>query len=164
MAYETTSVAVDKSQADIRKILRRHDADQFTFGEATTLDGVRWAGLEFIIDSTLVRMRVPMKPPDPAWLHNRLQRARTKMRADFVEEHFEQEEKRIWRVLYWSIKARMEAVEEGVETFQQAFLAHLVNPASGLTLWEQVRSQVEAGALRVGGPGLAELVEEADRG
>jgi hypothetical protein len=102
-------------------------------------------------------MRVPMNPPDERWLRGKLQRARSKSRDDFVAEHYEQEERRIWRVLYWSIKARMEAVEEGVETFQQAFLAHLVDPSTNRTLWEQVRSSVEAGALQVGGPGLPAL-------
>ena len=158
MAYENTPVAVDKSQGDIRKILRRQDADQFQFGEATMPDGTRWAGLEFVIDATLVRMRVQMKPADEKWVEGKVKRARSKGREDFLEEHYEQEERRIWRVLYWSIKARMEAVEEGVETFHQAFLAHMVDPGSNRTIWENIRGQVDAGALQIGGQGLRELV------
>jgi hypothetical protein len=38
----------------------------------------------------------------------------------------EQEARRIWRVMAWNLKARLISVEEGVETFAEAFLAHLV--------------------------------------
>ena len=51
----------------------------------------------------------------------------------------------------------MIAVEENVETFEQAFLAHLVNPATGRTLWQHIAPAIEEGAFRLGGSGLAAL-------
>ncbi|WP_108665137.1 hypothetical protein [Euzebya rosea] len=157
MAYENTSVAVDKSQSEIRRILRKHGADTFQFGEAD-IQGTRWAALEFVLDATRVRMRVPMSQPDEKAIKAKLSRARSKTRADFEGEHYEQEERRIWRVLYWSIKARMESVEEGVETFHEAWLAHLVDPATGRTLYETAKVAIDRGDLQVGGPGLPQLM------
>ena len=40
--------------------------------------------------------------------------------------------------MHWNLKARLEAVEEDVETFEQAFLSHLVNPGTNLTVWEEI--------------------------
>jgi hypothetical protein len=61
----------------------------------------------------------------------------------------EQEAKRIWRVLAWNLKARLEAVEEGVETFEEAFLAHLLDERTGETVYEQL---VRTGTVELGAP------------
>jgi hypothetical protein len=50
----------------------------------------------------------------------------------------EQEAKRIWRVMAWNLKARLVAVDEGVETFEEAFLAHLLDERTGRTIYEQL--------------------------
>lgn len=157
MAYENTDVAVEKSQGDLRKLLSKYGADRFTFGESIDLEGMRWAGVEFTHDGHLVRLVAPLKPPNEKWIRDKVRRARTKTRADFEAEHAEQEAKRIWRVLYWSLKSRLVAIEEGVETFEQAFLAHLVDPASDRTLWQSMKPAVERGTFKIGGPGLPEL-------
>lgn len=154
MAYENTSVTTDKSQAEIRGLLRDHGATRFTFGESTDLEGVRWAGIEFEHAGHMVRMVAPMKPPDEKWVRDKVRRARTKTRQDIENEAYEQEERRIWRVIRWSLKSRMVAIDEGLETFQQAFLAHLVDPSSDRTVWQTVKPQVEAGVFKIGGPGL----------
>lgn len=157
MAYENTSVNVEKSQAEIRELLKDHGAERFTFGESTDLQGVRWAGVEFQHGGHLVRIVAPLKPADEKWLRGKVQRARSRTRADFEREHYDQEERRIWRVLRWTLKSRMVAIDEGVETFEQAFLAHLVDPASDRTLWQAMKPTVEAGALKIGGRGLPAL-------
>lgn len=160
MAYETTSVAVEKSQGDIRKLLADFGADQFQFGEGTKPN--RWAGVTFRHDSHVVLIRVDLKEPDEKLLKAKADRARTRTLRDFRNEHWDQEARRIWRVLYWSLKARMVAVEEGVETFEQAFLAHLQNPTTGLTLWQHIQPAIDQGAFRIGGAGLAALTAKAD--
>lgn len=157
MAYENTEVSVEKSQGDLRKLLTKYGADRFTFGESVDLEDVRWAGVEFTHDGHLVRMVAPLKPPDEKWVRGKVQRARSKTREDFVAEHHEQEARRIWRVVFWSLKSRLVAIEEGVETFEQAFLAHLVDPASDRTLWQHIAPSVEAGTLKIGGRGLPAL-------
>ena len=52
----------------------------------------------------------------------------------------------------WNLKARMVAVEENVETFEQAFLAHLLDPRSGRTIYEHL---AEDGHVELPAPLLA---------
>lgn len=157
MAYENTQVSVEKSQGEIRTLLNKHGASQFRMSEGTGPDGNWWVGVEFVHDDHLVRMAVPLKPPDENWLNGKVRRARTKTREDFLREHNEQEGKRIWRVILWSLKARLVSVEEGLETFEQAFLAHMVDPGTGRTVWDQIRPHVESGRMQMGGGGLPAL-------
>jgi hypothetical protein len=153
MAYENTEVAVERSQGEIRKLLYKYEAANFAFTE-TSHEGQRWAAIDFVLHEQRVRMRVPLKPADERAIRLKAQRARTKTFADIEREVVEQEAKRIWRVMFHTLKARLVSVEEGVETFEEAFLSHLVDPITGLTMWEAVKSAVEAGALKAGGPGL----------
>jgi hypothetical protein len=160
MAYETTNVAVEKSQSEIRKLLLIFGAGEFQFGEGTGIDQRRWAGVSFRHDGHTVMMQAPLKDPDEAErkrIDNTVQRARSRSRAAIEAEYWEQEERRIWRVLFWSLKSRMIAVEEGVEEFEQAFLAHLVDPRTGVTLWQHVQPAIEQGHFRLGGSGMKSL-------
>lgn len=150
-SYETTSVPIAKSQSELRILLQKFGAQQFTFGE-----GVDWAGVEFVHADQLVRVRCPLRAPTVEQI--RAQRKVSRLPEDrTVDLLANREAMRIWRVLVWTIKARLIAVEEGVETFESAFLSHLVDPASNRTVWEQVREPIEAGMLRLGGPGLKAL-------
>lgn len=162
MAYESTSVSVEKSQGEIRKLLYDHGARNFAFSEAE-VDNLSWAAVDFIHQDQRVRMRVPLKPIDRNLLADRVQRAQTRTRDEIERQMIDQEAKRIWRVMFHGLKARLVSVEEGVETFEEAFLAHLVDPMSGLTMWEAMKGAVESGALKIGGPGVmsAPLVELA---
>lgn len=153
MAYETTSVSVDKSQAEIRKLLLDYGAERFLFGEDVR-DGVRWVGIEFGHDGNVVRMSVPLKMPDENPLREKARRATTRTFDQILSEAVEQEARRVWRVIFWSLKARMVAVEEQLETFEQAFLAHLVDPASNMTVWQALAPTVTSGEFKSGGMGL----------
>lgn len=157
MSYENTSVTVEKSQSDIRKVLRKYSADSITFGERIDADDVTHIGVEFTYNETRVRLTAQIPPPDPKVIVSRSQRARTKTAGQIREELQEQEMKRLWRVLHWSIKVRMESIEEGLETFEQSFLPHIVDPASGRTVFDVISPALNAGALRLGGNGLKEL-------
>lgn len=156
-SYATTQVTVEKSQGEIRKLLTKHGASQFQFSEGVGPNDSWWVGVTFVHDDHLVRVAVPLKDMDEGELSGKVRRARTKTRAEFIAEHNDQEGRRIWRVIYWSLKARMEAVEEGLESFEQAFLAHMVDPGTGQTIWDVIRPHVEGGRMRMGGSGLPEL-------
>lgn len=137
-AYGTTTVPVEKSQAEIRGLLTRFGAREFGFGEAIDDLGTPWAAVTFTHHDLRVRLRAPLKLPDPRELDAKARRARTKSRDDLRYELAEQEAKRIWRVMAHNLKARMVAVDEEVETFEEAFLAHIVDPDSGRTIYEQM--------------------------
>lgn len=51
------------------------------------------------------------------------------------------EDRRRWRALALSIKAKLVAVEDGIETFEQAFMAHIVMP-DGLTIGQHVTPRI----------------------
>lgn len=157
MAYETTSVPATQTQGDIRDTLTKHDCKQFRFSEQINDDGGSSLMVEFVKDDHLVRVAARAEGPDPEWLDEKAERARTKTRDQIAQEESAQEVRRMWRVVYWSLKTRMEAIEDGLETFVQAFLPHVVDPATGLTLWQRLRPHVDDGALSLGGTGLPEL-------
>jgi hypothetical protein len=158
MAYATTTVPVEKSQGEVRKLLAAHGASRFAFGEETDSAGVRWAMVQFGHRGLMVRMRVPHKPVDERAIRSKTSRARTKTADDFRAELEEQEARRIWRVIAWNLKARLVAVEEGVETFAEAFLAHIIDPTSNRTIYEQL---ADTGAVELGRP-IAGLLEAPD--
>lgn len=137
-AYATTTVAVERSQGEIRKLLAGYGCGNFAFGEEVDILGVRWAAVSFAHAGLAVRMRVPHKPGDEADIARKARRSRTKTLGEVAFEEGEQEARRIWRVIAWNLKARMVAVDEGVETFQEAFLAHLIDQRTGRTIYEQL--------------------------
>ena len=137
-AYASTNVTVERSQAELRKLFQRFGVDRLGFGEETDDAGVRWAAVTFTHAAYAVRLRVPLKLVDEREVERKARRARSKTANEIRNGMYEQEEKRIWRVLAWNLKARMVAVDEGVESFEQAFLPHLVNPATGQTVYEDL--------------------------
>lgn len=151
-AYSSTTVPVERSQGEIRKLLVGHGCQRLAFGEERDDMGQRWAAVTFQAGAHGVRMRVPLKLVDERTVSAKYQRARSKTRDEIRDGLYEQEERRIWRVLAWNLKARLVAVEEGVETFEEAFLAHLLDPRTGRTIYEHL---AEEGRVELAAPLLA---------
>jgi hypothetical protein len=152
VAYETTAVPVEKSQGEVRRLLAKHGVSRTIFEEARDDFGQRWASISFAHGTLAVRMRVPLKQVDEREVRAKAQRAHTRTADEIRDQMYEQEEKRIWRVIAWNLKARMVAVEEKVETFEEAFLAHLLDPQTGQTIYEQL---AETGRVELSAPLLA---------
>ena len=100
---ERTKVDVSKSRTDIDKILAKHGATHFMSG----ISPLR-AVVAFEMNGRRLRFDLPL--------------------PDSSKAGAEQEERRRWRSLLLVIKAKLEAVETGVVTFDQEFLAHIVLP------------------------------------
>lgn len=152
VAYQSTSVPVERSQAEIRKLLIRAGVDQLAFGEDRDETGQRWAAVTFRHSAFAVRMRVPLKLVDERAVRAKYQRARSRTVDEVRDELYAQEERRIWRVMAWNLKARMVAVDEGVETFEEAFLPHLLDTRTGRTIYEHL---AEEGRVELPAPLLA---------
>jgi hypothetical protein len=118
-----TTVAVERSRAEIEKTVQRYKADQF--GTALDIEGGR-AMIQFRIKTWLVRFILP--------LPNRN----------------EQDQRQRWRALALVIKAKLEAVESSITSFEEEFLPHIVTP-DGRTFGEwavpQLRVMKEQGQL-----------------
>jgi|GEM_PF-5693712 len=150
MPYEDTQVAVETSQGQIRALLSRYGADGFMFGEERGDGDDRVARIAFRAHGLQVQMRVVIAPPDPEAVAKKARRARTKTAEQILFEEREQEARRVWRVLHWTLKARMEAVAENVETFTQAFLPHLVDPDTGETVYDALERGGGLARLQIG--------------
>lgn len=160
MAYETTGVPVERSQAEIRKLLVANGVKSLSFGEEQEPDGgVRRVAVAFAYKDHSVRIRVPLKKVDEWAVGRKYSRSRTKSRDECRDVLYEQEERRIWRVLAWNLKARLVAVQEEVETFEEAFLAHLLDQSTGRTIYEQL---AETGRIELDAPLLALTGEVAE--
>ena len=151
-AYATTSVPVEKSQTEIRKLLQRFEVRRLAFGEERDESEVRWVAVTFEARALAVRMRVPLKQVNEHDVRAKTLRSRTKGVVEVRNDMYAQEERRIWRVLAWNLKARLVAVEEGLETFEEAFLPHLIDPRTNRTIYEQLATD---GRVELPGPLLA---------
>lgn len=68
-------------------------------------------------------------------------KTRTKKNWMMTQAQVEQENRRRWRCLALVIKAKLEAVESGITTLEQEFLAHIVLP-NGKTVSEEMVPQI----------------------
>jgi hypothetical protein len=120
---EFTTVPVAKSRMEIERLLERHKAKQY--GTAVDYD-LRSARVQFRLHDRIVRFVIAL--PDPE-----------KVRG----ARLEQAERQRWRALLLVIKAKLEAVENSISTFEEEFLAHIVLP-NDKTVADYVVPQVAA--------------------
>lgn len=119
---ERTAVSVEKSKAEIERTLTRYRASKFMTG---------WdqdkAVIGFAMRDRRIRFVLPL--PDRTSKEFMYTPARGRMRSN--EEalaSWEQACRQRWRALSLAIKAKLEAVETGITTFDEEFLAHIVLP------------------------------------
>lgn len=119
MAYaDRTKVAVGQTRADIEDALRRHGAEAFGFSQ----DG-QIAAVAFRLAGYTYRFRLTLPEQEQA--------ARSR-----------------WRALLLVIRAKLEGVAAGVETIEEAFLAHAVMQG-GETVGEWLKPEL-ANAKKLG--------------
>jgi hypothetical protein len=106
---ENTKVPVAQTRSEIEQLLERHKAKQY--GTAVDYELLA-ARVQFRLHDRIVRFVIAL--PDKKKLGDgvRLQRA----------------ERQRWRALLLVIKAKLESVENSIETFEQAFLGQVVMP------------------------------------
>lgn len=131
-----TRVPVDRSRHEIETILERYGADSFAYA---TRRG--HAMIEF--DAHHRRIRFVMQLPDPAD-HEFTRTPTGKTRAQTAaREAYETATRQRWRALALLVKAKLEAVESGIVTFEDEFLPHTMLP-SGRTVAEEMQPQIAA--------------------
>lgn len=132
MSYaEGTTVSVAKSRIEIETTLQRYGATKFASGYQNS--GVE---IYFEAHNRLVKFKVPI--PDDAWSKAALKKkGRWYPRDSQVQKVREDEERRRWRCMLLAIKAKLEVVTTGIETFEQAFLANIVTE-DRLTVYERL--------------------------
>jgi hypothetical protein len=124
-AYENTNTSVTKSQEDIRWILSKYGAGGVQFSENWE---EKFVMVRFYYKIAERGYTILFKVPIPQVAHRSPKgRIRTQNQIETLQKQFE---RGIWRAIFWAIKSRMEAVEFGIESFQEAFLSHFEVPGT----------------------------------
>ena len=127
MAYEKTEVPILKSQEGIRKLVMAHKgfgvaivSERDPAGKEPAQEGFQ---AKVMIDTSPYAIRIMAK----------LRNVRDR----------EQEERRVWRVLFYHLKSVFEASDSGVMEFRELMLPYIVM-ASGETIAERILPQLDA--------------------
>ncbi|MCG7309717.1 MULTISPECIES: hypothetical protein [Brachybacterium] len=133
---KSTTVDPSRSRAEIESVLARYGATGF--GYATEDDGeTSRAAVTFIAHGRQVRFLMTM-PSRSDRKFTRTPERGTPRSADAAFKAWEQACRQRWRALALVIKAKLEAVESGIVTFEAEFLAHTIVPGTGQTVSEQI--------------------------
>lgn len=119
---ERTTVSSEQSKMEIEKTLARYGADSFMYG---------YHGDDAMVAFRMQGRQVKLLLPQPR-------------REDYsTETKFFQERRRRWRALLLVLKAKLESVTSGIETFDEAFLPYIMLP-NGQTVGEHTLPQIDA--------------------
>ena len=136
----STDVSTDRSRTEIEKTLARYGADQFMYGweNSRAMIGFRASG-------KMVRLTLPLpdRNSDEFLLTPSRKWRRT---AAEIERAYEQAVRQRWRALALVVKAKLEAVETGITTFEAEFLSCIVLPDNS-TVGDSMLPQVEQAYL-----------------
>jgi len=103
-AYEDTPVAVHQSQADIKKLMMQHGGTGIAFVSQPPTEGFE---AMIPIDGVTYKIRVCAQVPGDS-------------------RDAERDTRRIWRVLFYHLKAVFEAASSGVLEFREMMLPYIV--------------------------------------
>lgn len=143
---ESTQVPSDRSRAEIERTLRRYGADAFAYA----WEG-RSAQIAFKMAGRSILFRLPL--PDRNAEEFTLTPTGRERSESAAGEAYEQAIRQRWRALALVIKAKLEAVEAGISTVEDEFLAHVALPG-GKTVGEWVGPQLDAVYARQEMPAL----------
>jgi len=132
-----TAVPVSKTRGEIEALVERYGANRFASGWQDDVDGVLCAAISFVARGRLVRfkLRMPTKDDLRATLKKKLGWRLTETR---LGQEMGAEQRRRWRFLLLVLKAKLESIESGIESFDEAFLANIVTDGN-LTVYEAIK-------------------------
>lgn len=143
----STVVSAEDSRAEIERTLKRYGADQFMYG----WDGPRGV-IGFRMGGRMIRFLLPLpSASDKEFTHSPARGLRRSKAQAYAA--WEQATRQRWRALNLVIKAKLEAVESSITTFEEEFLAHVVMPNNetvGELLLPRIAEAYETGRV----PGL----------
>lgn len=143
-----TSVSSERTRAEIETVLARYGATHFMYGSSPGR-----AMVAFQAKDRRVKFELPM--PDPharEFTHVRHANRRYEVERSDTQRvaAWEQACRQRWRALLLVIKAKLEAVDAGITTFEDEFLAHIVLPNGqtvGAAMLPQIRGAYETGQM-----------------
>lgn len=132
---QNTEVDAGRSRDEIERIVTRWGADEFGYGRSGT------QGLIFFrLHDRQVRFMVPLPDPkDREFTLTETGRERSGLQA---QKAYEQATRQRWRALALVVKAKLEAVETGIVTFEEEFGMHFVLPGGG-SVYDHIKPEIE---------------------
>lgn len=130
-----TDVSVEKSRAEIERLLSRYGANKFAY----MADDTR-AVIAFQAQGRNIRFALTL--PSKKMFERTAVRKAVRSQDDQYRA-WEAECRRLWRALALVIKAKLEAVNAGITVFEDEFMAHIVMP-DGMTVGDHVRPSIAA--------------------
>lgn len=128
MAYEDTLVPVARSQQAIRELIYGHSGTGISFVSQRPREG-----FEAMVTITDLPYHIRIM----ATCRERDRRGRK-----FADKDVGREERRVWRVLYWHLKAMFEAADSGVIDIRDVIMPYVVT-RDGRTLSEHIIPKME---------------------
>jgi hypothetical protein len=128
-ARETT-VSVDQSRSELVRTLERYGAE-----EHGMLTREKSVSIHFKMNGLVVEFEIPLpdKHSEEWWVTPTGNRSTSQETAN---RQYTQALRQRWRALNLYVKAQLEAVEVGILSFEDAFLAQIVLPGSDRTVGE----------------------------
>jgi hypothetical protein len=138
---ENTDVPVERSQAEIQRTIQRYGATSYMAGYQGSM-----AAVMFECEGKRIRFNLPL--PDRTAHEFASKRVNqnspwTPRPPGEANARWEQACRQRWRALLLLIKAKLEAVEAGITSFEEEMLAHIVMP-DGMTVSEKVLPGLQA--------------------
>jgi hypothetical protein len=141
---EGTSVSVAQSRAELETTLTRYGASSF----ASMIQSGK-AAVMFEASGRRVLFELPLPKREDFAQETQVYHRGGAPRSKLVEvpphlqeKKWEQACRQRWRALNLVVKAKLEAVETGITTFEDEFLAHIVLP-DGKTVGKWMRPQLQ---------------------
>ncbi len=142
-----TKVSSEKSRNEIERTLQRYGASGFGFWIEDDS-----ALVQFQIEKLKIAFKLPMpdrKNEEFTMSSHENDWQRKPLAAETAHRRWEQSCRQRWRALALVIKAKLEAIDSGISTFEEEFMAHIMLP-DGVTVGEKLV------------PGLTVLKETGD--
>lgn len=145
-AYDETKVGAARSQESIRNILKKYGVNRVQFTESWNNDHDDCIGVEFIhaeskgLEITrVIHVRIVGRPNPDHLVPSSRSRDPEKAKGELSEA----ERRRIFRVVFYYLKSKLEAIAEGLIDFEEGFLPHIVL-SNGDTVWTQLKSDIHS--------------------
>jgi hypothetical protein len=136
---ESTDVPVSKTKAELEDLLTQHGATS-----TAVFNSPEFAAIAFEMASrrVVIKLNLP-NPKARQFTHGRINQhaGEIELTAERARARHEKACRQKWRALLLAVKAKLVSVQEGVETFEDAFMAHFVMP-DGQTVADHVRPRI----------------------
>lgn len=128
-----TEVPTEKTRAEIETVIKRYGGTHFGY-----MSNPESAIVLFVANDRKVRFNLPLpNTEDDEFQYRPYRDSRKRCTPDEVQSRWEQACRSRWRALLLVIKAKLEAIDVGVTSFDEEFLAHIVTD-SGETVGESL--------------------------